>query len=138
VTQYVLLVLGGCLITGAAFAWLLYKLGRFEPAPRERRSWLFLVAITLIWSVILVMAQPRTLPLPFVLAANAGAIALLVWSWRTGRFAVERLPADVQAEVIRRRRWFRDHRRLFLGLVGAFVAVNLVWTFAALLLLAKR
>jgi hypothetical protein len=134
-TPFLILVsLGGILFLLSGFVWLLYRLGRFHPTMRERRTWVIMGAALLGWVVILAVVGP--LP-PFVsLALSAGAIGSAFWAWRRGRFRLESVPADSREEVARRREWMRTHRGLLIGLGIAFTVLMVVW--ALVVVLATR
>jgi len=128
----VLLFMGGHLVILVGFVGLVYRLGRFVAAPKERWSWAILAALLVPWVLFLAFFGP--LPLEVVLAMNVLVVGVWVWAWRTGRFSVERVPGEVREEVRHRREWMRTHRKLLVGLFIAYMLINLLWAFAMLLI----
>lgn len=123
----ILLAMGGIAVITIGFSALTYRLGRFNVAPRERRSWAMFAALAVPWVLFLAFYGP--LPIWVVLAMNLGAVAIWVWWWRTGRFSIERVPADVRDEAQRRRDWMRSHRGSLGALVAAYLLLSLLWAF---------
>lgn len=133
-----LLFAGGFVIT-IGFVALLFRLGRFEATPREKRVWPALVAVVAVEGVILAVVQPlQNVPIGVPLAANGVLAVVFVWMWRTGRLALERQPADLRPEMARRRRWFGEHRVLLVGLWAACTATIVAWALVVLLLFVRR
>jgi len=122
------LVLGGHLLILWAFVWLLYRIGGFVPSASERRKWAIMGVALVPWVLFLALVGP--LPLGVVLAMHAAVVGLFIWQWRTGRFRVEGLPLDVQAEVRKRRHWMRTHRSRLVALFVIYMVANLVWALA--------
>lgn len=127
-----LFFLGGYLLALAAFVWLLYRLGGFKATARERRMWSVIAVLLMGWVALLAFIGP--LPPLLILVANVVAIGWFVWGWRTGRFKLDRVPADSRAEARQRRQWMRDHRGTLTALVTGFVFVTLVWSFIVFVL----
>ena len=75
---------------------------------RERRNWAILGAALLALIVVLAVLGP--LPPSLLLVLNAGALGLAFWSWRTGRFRVDAVPAASREEAARRREWMRTQQ----------------------------
>jgi hypothetical protein len=124
----ILLAMGGVAVMTIGFFALMFRLGRFNVAPREWRSWAMLAALLVPWVLFLAFYGP--LPIWIVLAMNLVVVAIWAWWWRTGRFSIERVPADVREEVQHRRDWMRSHRRLLGTLFAAYMLLSLVWAFA--------
>jgi len=131
-TPVVMLVtLGGILLLVAGFIWLLFRLGGFHLTGRERRNWAILGAALLALIVGLAVLGP--LPPSVLLVLNAGALGLAFWSWRTGRFRVDAVPADSREEAARRREWMRTHSGLLIGLGTVLTVLVVVWALAVVL-----
>jgi hypothetical protein len=130
-----LLVLGGSALIVVGVIWLLYRLGGFTPTAHERRGWM--VAVPVVLGIMVVMAFIGPLPLPLVLALNAGLIGYWIWAWRSGRLRVDRAPADMRDEVAMRRAWMRSHRGLLIAvLVGGWL-VLIVWLMVVILVVGR-
>lgn len=112
-----MLLLGGHLLLLVIGIGLMYRLGGFVLTQRERKGWAIGASLLIAWGVLLAFIGP--LPPPIVVGMNLFAIGLLLWAWRTGRFSIEAVPADIRAEAQRRRQWMREHVRLLLAMCGA-------------------
>jgi hypothetical protein len=123
--------LGGIVVLMGGFLWLLYRLGHFDLTAGERRTWIITGAIVLV-SVVLVAFFGRS-PSPLPLLLSAGALGIGIWSWRSGRFRLDAVPADSRAEYARRREWMRTHVGLLVGLSAAFTILMVVWSLAVVL-----
>ena len=126
-----LVTLGGVVVLLSGFVLVLYRLGGFQPTARERRSWVVTGAVLLAWVALLAFVGP--LPPPFALLLTAGAALLYVWAWRTGRFRLDRVPADAREEVARRREWMRTHVGLLVALGIGFTFSMMVWALAVVI-----
>jgi hypothetical protein len=124
--------LGGILMLLSGFTWLMFRMGGFRLTPRERRNWLVTAAILLVWILFLALAGP--LPPIAVLGLYVGTIGIGIWSWRTGRFRLDRVPVDARDEAARRRAWMRSHRGRLVAMTAAFTFLMLVWVLAVVLI----
>jgi len=128
----ILLAMGGLAVITIGFSALMYRLGRFNVVPRERRSWAILAALVVPWVLFLAFYGP--LPIWIVLAMNLVVVAIWAWWWRSGRLAIERVPAEVRDEVQHRRDWMRSHGKLLGALFVAYMLVSLVWALAIVII----
>jgi hypothetical protein len=128
----IVVTLGGVLVLLSGFVSVLYRLGGFQLTARERRSWTVTGAVLLAWVVLLAFIGP--LPPPLALVLTAGSVLMFVWAWRTGRFRLDRMPADAREEVARRREWMRTHAGLLVALWIGFTVSMVVWVLAVVIL----
>jgi hypothetical protein len=133
--QYLLLVLGGSALIVVGTIWLLYRLGGFTPTAMERRGWL--VAVPIILVIMVVMAFIGPLPWPVVLGMNAALVVYWLWSWRTRRLGLDRVPADMREEAALRREWMRSHRGTLAAVMLGGWLILIVWVFVVILVIAR-
>lgn len=119
------MALGGIFVLTAAAYWTLFRLGGFTVTAREKRVYPLFAALAVAWIGVLAIAGP--LPLPIVIGMNVATWALFIWAWRSGKFAIERVPDEMRPEVEHRRRWMREHRLLMVALFAAYMVLSLAW-----------
>jgi hypothetical protein len=86
---------------------------------------------------LLAIIGPLRLPIVWI-ALNVVSVALFIWAWRSGKFAIERVPEGMRPEVEHRRRWMREHRQLLAGLFCAYMVLSLAWFFVVLVIVLSQ